>query len=113
MLIDERDASGLIDRITEQRVAEGPFVWDYTYDGLKRLETGTLDAPGTDNDLAYAYTYDRNGNRKSKSSNGTPVNYTYNRLDQLVTEACRKAQHPTPFPASHPPLLLCPIAPLR
>jgi RHS repeat-associated protein len=57
----------------------------YTYDSLNRLVASTT----TDNKTGTvtkecAYTYDKEGNRLSKTENGVTTVYTYNGLNQLV-----------------------------
>ncbi len=53
----------------------------YTLDALNRLTNVTY--PNGD---VVGYTYDANGNRLTKTFNGTPTNYTYDTADQLTSD---------------------------
>jgi YD repeat-containing protein len=83
----------LIFRIAETGVNHSK-TWVYDYDGLKRLTSANRYAgyfPGTTVPTgsplsSYTYTYDRNGNRASKTVGGVTTTYQYNTLDQLVSE---------------------------
>ncbi len=54
---------------------------NYTLDALNRLTNVTY----PNGDVA-GYTYDANGNRLTKTFNGTPTNYTYDNADQLTSD---------------------------
>ncbi len=57
---------------------------NYTLDALDRLTGVTY--PNGD---VVGYTYDANGNRLTKTFNGTPTNYTYDNADQLTNDGTR------------------------
>ena len=66
----------------------------YGYDILGRLESSdiydVIEIEGGETEEVLrtetVYTYDKVGNRLSKTENGTVTDYTYNCLDQLITE---------------------------
>ena len=57
---------------------------EYTYDNLYRL-TGETITEG-ENVTAYTYSYDNVGNRTLKTKNGAETVYTYNELNQILSE---------------------------
>ena len=62
----------------------GQFSQTFTYDAVGRI-TGATVEDGTP--VAETYTWDRNGNRLTKSDRGSTFAYTYNRSDQLINQA--------------------------
>jgi YD repeat-containing protein len=88
----DRDRSGVIDSIVELHgPAREAFVWNYAYDGLKRLTSAAQTDGAAATIRTYAYQYDRNGNRTSKTINGGAAKAsTYNSLDQLLTAGERR-----------------------
>jgi len=56
----------------------------YTYDKLYRLTSESITSGGTTTDMRYAY--DAASNRLSKTVDGVATNYTYNELNQLISE---------------------------
>ncbi len=73
-LAGERLKAEVIDRTVE-----------YEYDALYRLTKETVTAAdGTVSETEY--TYDRNSNRLTKTENGVVTEYSYNNLNQLVSE---------------------------
>ncbi|MDE5582236.1 MAG: sugar-binding protein, partial [Ruminococcus sp.] len=65
-------------------VAELDRTVEYTYDNLYRL-TGETITEG-EKVTAYTYAYDNVGNRILKTKNGAETVYTYNELNQLLSE---------------------------
>ena len=57
---------------------------DYTYDELYRLKSEKIAADGETTE--YTYAYDNVSNRILKTENGAKTSYTYNALNQLVSE---------------------------
>jgi YD repeat-containing protein len=88
----DRDRSGVIDSIVELHgPAREAFVWNYAYDGLKRLTSAAQTDGAAATIRSYAYQYDRNGNRTSETINGGAAKAsTYNSLDQLLTAGERR-----------------------
>lgn len=56
----------------------------YQYDSLYRLTKETVNQNGSTRETSYAY--DELSNRISKTENGVKTTYTYNNLNQLLTE---------------------------
>lgn len=66
------------------KVVETSRTVEYEYDELYRLVKETVtDSDGT---TVTEYTYDRNSNRLTKTVDGVMTEYTYNELNQLVSE---------------------------
>ena len=65
-------------------IAETDRTVEYTYDSLYRL-TGETITEGEDVTV-YTYAYDNVGNRTLKTKNGAETAYSYNELNQLISE---------------------------
>ena len=66
------------------KVEELDRIVEYTYDSLYRLTSETITKGKTV--TTYAYEYDNVSNRTLKNVNGVETVYTYNSLNQLVSE---------------------------
>jgi RHS repeat-associated protein len=83
------DKSGNITQINDTSITQTAKVATYTYDGLSRLLTATIDDTSTnDNDYSRSYTYDIIGNILNKSDIGT---YTYAETDYASPHAVTQA----------------------
>ena len=60
----------------------------YSYDKLNRLTSEEVTSG--DKTSVTTYKYDSNSNRISKDADGVVTNYTYNELNQLITEGDKK-----------------------
>jgi RHS repeat-associated protein len=74
-----RDSNGNI--LTSLR--EDDSCWYYEYDGLQRLAAADW-KDGATSLYAFAYDYDKVGNRVSLVYNGTPTYYSYNAANELT-----------------------------
>ena len=67
------------------RNGESDVTWSYTYDDQKRLDGATRAVTGAGT-TTYDYVYDDACNRTEKTVNGSTTTYTYNSLDQLISD---------------------------
>lgn len=63
----------------------------YTYDALGRLTASEKWDCTDDTRVRATYTYDKVGNRISRTENGVTTDYTYNSLNQLINEKTTEA----------------------
>jgi|GEM_PF-1196244 len=73
----------------------GAIKEEYTYDGANNLKTLSNKNGQTVIDQ-YAYTYDGNGNQRSKTENGISTYYGYDVLNRVQTVSTTDAERPDP-----------------
>ncbi len=80
-----RDGRGLVTGLLEKRNGESDVTGSYAYDDQKRLDGATRVVTGGGT-TTYDYVYDPACNRTQKTVNGSTTTYTYNSLDQLISD---------------------------
>ena len=76
------DAAGNRTKVEEEPSGR---VVDYVYDATNRLLSETISEPGQD-DRVISYTYDKVGNRLTKTENGFTTTYQYDANNRLIKE---------------------------
>ena len=76
----------LASSLTSAMIDQDGIRTTYAYDGFYRLTNETTEDSSGGQLSATSYTYDGNGNRLTRTIDGTTVNYTYDSVNQLLTE---------------------------
>ncbi len=91
----DKNSRILMESIQKNYVAENIETIDerrmYTYDALGRLTASEKWDCTDDTRVRATYTYDKVGNRISRTENGVTTDYTYNSLNQLINEKTTEA----------------------
>jgi RHS repeat-associated protein len=82
------DAVGNIKSWTQQADNDPPKVYDLAYDPTDQLTGATLRTIGSTSSILkrYAYTYDPAGNRTTEQIDDTPLKFTYNNMNRILSQ---------------------------